>query len=164
MKRSWCPETSLSQEQPPALILLSTPVLLGGFQDEPSCLDHLLTTDGHSCGSSGPLDMVVPCGKHEYREELTEVPVSERAQHFGKYEIAGAPENHTILASPLKLPVYNGQEVKKHWAPPSLFTFMRCRRKWQPTPGFLPGESQRWASLVGCPLWGHTELDMTEAT
>ena len=38
------------------------------------------------------------------------------------------------------------------------------RRKWQPTPVFLPGESQGWGSLVGCRLWGHTELDMTEAT
>ena len=38
------------------------------------------------------------------------------------------------------------------------------RRKWQPTPVFLPGESQGWGSLVGCRLWGHTESDMTEAT
>ena len=30
------------------------------------------------------------------------------------------------------------------------------RRKWQPTPVFLPGESQGWGSLVGCRLWGHT--------
>jgi len=45
---------------------------------------------------------------------------------------------------------------------PSLFTFMRWRRKWQPTPVFLPGESQGWQSLVGCHLWGHTELDTTE--
>ena len=44
------------------------------------------------------------------------------------------------------------------------FTFMRWRRKWQPTPVFLPGESQGQGSLVGCPLWGRTELDMTEAT
>ena len=29
---------------------------------------------------------------------------------------------------------------------------------------FLPGESQGWGSLVGCRLWGHTELDTTEAT
>ena len=29
---------------------------------------------------------------------------------------------------------------------------------------FLPGESQRRGSLVGCRLWGRTELDMTEAT
>ena len=34
----------------------------------------------------------------------------------------------------------------------------------QPTPVFLPGESQGWGSLVGCHLWGHTESDMTEAT
>ena len=44
----------------------------------------------------------------------------------------------------------------------SLFTFMHWR-KWQPTPVFLPGESQGQRSLVGCRLWGHTELD-TEAT
>ena len=46
----------------------------------------------------------------------------------------------------------------------SLFTFMHWRRKWQPTPVFLPGESQGWGSLVGCRLWGRTELDTTEAT
>ena len=38
------------------------------------------------------------------------------------------------------------------------------RRKWQPTPVFLPGESQGQGSLVGCRLWGRTELDTTEAT
>ena len=38
------------------------------------------------------------------------------------------------------------------------------KRKWQPTPVFLPGESQGWGSLVGCRLWGHTESDTTEAT
>ena len=38
------------------------------------------------------------------------------------------------------------------------------RRKWQPTPVFLPRESQGQRSLVGCRLWGRTELDMTEAT
>ena len=46
----------------------------------------------------------------------------------------------------------------------SLFTLMPWRRKWQPTPVFLPEESQGWGSLVGCRLWGHTESDMTEAT
>ena len=38
------------------------------------------------------------------------------------------------------------------------------RRKWQPTPVFLPGESQGRGSLVGCRLWGRTELDTTEVT
>ena len=46
----------------------------------------------------------------------------------------------------------------------SLLTFMHWRRKWQPTPVFLPGESQGWGSLVGCRLWGHTESETTEAT
>ena len=46
----------------------------------------------------------------------------------------------------------------------SFFTFMHWRRKWQPTPVFLPGESQGRQSLVGCRLWGCTESDMTEAT
>ena len=36
----------------------------------------------------------------------------------------------------------------------SLFTFMHWRKKWQPTPLFLPGESQGRGSLVGCLLWG----------
>ena len=44
------------------------------------------------------------------------------------------------------------------------FTFMHWRRKWQPTPVFLPGESQGRGSLVGCRLWGHTESDTTEVT
>ena len=46
----------------------------------------------------------------------------------------------------------------------SLFTFMHWRRKWQATPVFLPGESQGWQNLVGCRLWGRTELDTTETT
>ena len=46
---------------------------------------------------------------------------------------------------------FNTQTVHTHW-----------RRKWQPTPVFLPGESQGRRNLVGCCLWGRTELDMTE--
>ena len=29
------------------------------------------------------------------------------------------------------------------------------RRKWQPTPVLLPGESHGWRSLVGYSPWGH---------
>ena len=46
----------------------------------------------------------------------------------------------------------------------SLFTVMHWRRKWQPTRVFLPGESQGRGSLVGCRLWGLTELNTTEMT
>ena len=38
------------------------------------------------------------------------------------------------------------------------------RNEWQPTPVFLPGDSQGRGSLVGCRLWGRTESDTTEAT
>ena len=41
---------------------------------------------------------------------------------------------------------------------------MHWRKKWQPTPVFLPGESQGRGSLVGFRLWGRTESDTTEAT
>ena len=39
---------------------------------------------------------------------------------------------------------------------------IKWRRKWQPTPVYLPGESHGQRSLVGCSPWGHTELGMTE--
>ena len=46
----------------------------------------------------------------------------------------------------------------------SFFTFMHWRRKWQPTPVFLPGKSQGRGSPVHCRLWGRTESDTTEVT
>ena len=39
---------------------------------------------------------------------------------------------------------------------------MHWRRKWQPTPVFLPGESQGQRSLVGYSPWGREESGMTE--
>ena len=43
----------------------------------------------------------------------------------------------------------------------STFSFL-WRRKWQPTPVFLPGKSHGWRSLLGYSPWGHKELDTTE--
>ena len=54
--------------------------------------------------------------------------------------------------------------VAKSWTRLSNFTFMHWRRKWKPTPVFLPGESQGRGSLVGYHLWGRTESDTTEVT
>ena len=54
----------------------------------------------------------------------------------------------------------------EHICTPNLFlsSSMHWKRKWQPSPVFLPRESQGWGSLVGCSLWGPTESDMTEVT
>ena len=60
--------------------------------------------------------------------------------------------------------VHGVTRVRDDWATSlPLFTFKHWRRKWQPTPVFLPGESQGRGSLVGCRLWGR-ESDTTEAT
>ena len=66
---------------------------------------------------------------------------------------------------PGRLQSMGSRRVGPDWATSlSLFTVMHWRRKWQPTPVFLPGESQGRGSLVGCCLLGRTELDTTEAT
>ena len=39
-----------------------------------------------------------------------------------------------------------------------------CRRAWQPTPLFLPGESHGWRSLIDCSPWCCKESDTTEVT
>ena len=43
------------------------------------------------------------------------------------------------------------------------FHFHALEKEWQPTPVFLPGESQGGQSLVGCHLWGRTECDLAAA-
>ena len=66
---------------------------------------------------------------------------------------------------PSRLQSMGSWRVGHNWTTSlSLFTFMHWRRKWQPTPVFLPGESQGLGSLVGCRLWGCTKLDTTEVT
>ena len=70
-----------------------------------------------------------------------------------------------ILIEPSRLQSMGSLRVPHDWATSlSLFTFMHWRRKWQPTPVFLPGESQGRGSLVGCRLWGRMESDTTEVT
>ena len=64
---------------------------------------------------------------------------------------------------PGRLQSMGSQRVGHDWAT-SLFPFVHWRRKWQPTPVFLPRESQGQGSLVGCRLWGCTESDTTEVT
>ena len=86
-------------------------------------------------------------------------------------EKAMAPHSSTLAwripwtEEPGRLQSMGSGRVRHNWATSlSLFTFMHWRRKWQPTPVFLSGESQGWRSLVGCRLWGRTESDTTDAT
>ena len=71
-------------------------------------------------------------------------------------EKAMAPHSSTLAwkiprtEEPGRLQSMGSLRVGHDWATSlSLFTFMHWRRKWQPTPVFLPGESQEWGSLRG---------------
>ena len=82
-----------------------------------------------------------------------------------------APHSSTVASEiprveePGRLQSMASLRVRHDWVTSlSLSTFMYWRRKWQPTPVLLPGESHGWRSLVGCSPWGRTESDMTEAT
>ena len=86
-------------------------------------------------------------------------------------EKAMAPHSSTLawkipwMEDPGGLQSMGSRRVGHDWATSlSLFTFMHWRRKWQPTPVFLPGESRGRGSLLDCCLRGRTESDTTEAT
>ena len=69
------------------------------------------------------------------------------------------------MEEPGELQSMGSLRVGQDWAISlSLSTFTHWRRKWQPTPVFLPGESHGRRNLVGCSPWGRTELDTTEVT
>ena len=60
------------------------------------------------------------------------------------------------------------QRVGHNWVTSlSLFTFMHWRRKWQPTPVLLPGESQGWEPgglpSMGSHRVGHDWRDLATA-
>ena len=87
--------------------------------------------------------------------------ISFRIDLFDQKEKAVAPHSGTLAWKiPWKAEAGGLQSMESlgvghDWATSlSLFTFMHWRGKWQPTPVFLPGESQGRRSLVGCHLWG----------
>ena len=74
------------------------------------------------------------------------------------------------MKEPGRLQSMGSWRVGHNWATSlSIFTFtfnfhFHALEKEMATPIFLPGESQGQRSLMGCCLWGCTELDTTEAT
>ena len=95
---------------------------------------------------------------------------SSSTPQFKSIYIRGEGNGNPLQYSRLENPMDGGawwaavHGVAKNRTRLSDFTFSHWRRKWQPTPVFLPGESQGRGSLVGCRLWGCTESDTTEAT
>ena len=71
--------------------------------------------------------------------------------------------DHLNLYLLRKVTGFGNVSLLQWWFSSSSSTYI-WRRKWQPTPVFLPGESQGRGSLVGCCLWGRTESDTTEVT
>ena len=57
--------------------------------------------------------------------------------------------------------VKNLPTMRETWFHPGV-PKIPCRKEWQPTPVFLPGESHEQRSLAGCNPWGLKELDTTE--
>ena len=70
--------------------------------------------------------------------------------------VLGTPLQYSCLENPWaeepgRLQSTGSWRVRHDWVSSlSLFTFMHWRKKWQPTPVFLPGESQGQRSLMGC--------------
>ena len=123
----------------------------------------------------GPISLSYPVsGKKTEKVWLRNVisDKSRNKQNTGHIrEKAMAPHSSTVackipwMEEPGGLQSMGSLRVGHDWATSlSLFTFMHWRRKWQPTPVFLPGESHGRRSLVGCSPWGCTESDTTEAT
>ena len=81
--------------------------------------------------------------------QLTQVSISGSK---GNCSGRGERENQG-LPPPNQLP---GRALAKHQDRSS------WRRKWRPTPVFLPGKSHGHRILVGYSLWGHKESDTTE--
>ena len=94
------------------------------------------------------------------------------------------PSNHLILCPSPTPGVHSNSCPSSQWCHPtissSVIPFSSCsqsfrpnvpirlgqiwRRKWQPTPVFLPGESPGQGILAGHGPWGHRGSDTTQAT
>ena len=133
--------------------------------------------EDHICPIGKEPSLYYPYNKEKEDSKKRDNEVSNRTILEGTFfleisnSLAMAPHSSTLAwkipwtEEPGRLQSMGSPRVGHNWAISlSLFTFMRWRRKWQPTPVFLPGESQGRGSLVGCRLWGLTESDTTEAT
>ena len=138
------------------------------------CLHRLVLPKSQSLGH-GPSQQFLPCccrslgwwwdeifSCHDLFFSISVTYFSEKAMATHSSTLAW---KLPWMEEPGRLQSMESWRVRHDWATSlSLVTFMNWRRKCQPTPVFLPGESQGRGSLVGCCLWGHTESDTTEMT
>ena len=74
-------------------------------------------------------------------------------------------QTSSLFSSPLRfLPTWSGEELSWLLVPILQLDTVPCSERFSHSLWFLPEESQGQGSLVGCRLWGCTELDTTEAT
>ena len=120
---------------------------------------------------SSPLSYFSNCNHPSKQDKQKKIILSITFPYVDYLEKAMAAHSSTFawkipwMEEPGGLQSMGSLRVRHDWVISlSLFAFMHWKRKWQPTPVFLPGESQGWRSLVGCRLWGRTESDTTDAT
>ena len=96
---------------------------------------------------------------------------SQKVRHNWAVELNWTATHSSTLAweiwwteEPGRLQSMWSQRVRHDWVTSlSLFTFMHWRRKWQPTPVFLPGESH-WYEPGGLPFMGSHRIRHTDVT
>ena len=92
-------------------------------------------------------------------------------RNIGSYgEGNGTPLQYSCLENPMDggawwAAVHGVTKSRTPWSDFTFtFHFHALEKEMQPTPVFLPGESQGRGSLVDCHLWGRTESGTTEVT
>ena len=95
-------------------------------------------------------------GSHRVGHDWNDLAAAAAVYMFG--EGNGKPLQYSCLENPMDGGAWwaavHGVATSRSPLSNFTFTFTQWRRKWQPTPVFLPGESQGRQSLVGCRLWG----------
>ena len=85
-----------------------------------------------------------------------DIPLPDNLRLLGWFLLI-IPKRASLVAQLVK----NLPAVQETWVQ-SLGQKIPLRRKWQPTPVFLPGEFHGQRNLVGYSPWGRKESDTTE--
>ena len=109
-------------------------------------------------------------GKIPWRKERLPTPVFWPGEFRELYRPWGCKESDTTerlslqtqVALEVNDPPANAGDIRDVRDTGLWVSEIPWRRKWQPTPGLLPGESHGQRSLAGYSPWGREESDTTE--